>query len=260
MTCSANPWRFRLSLQEKLHDLYLLDQTVRGLRTRLDAATRRHKLQSTKLQQLRQQHEELTDQHKHAMAEVASLEHQANDADERVSKLREQMNNVRSNKEYSAMLVEVNTLKADRGKVEDRALELMGEVESLRTQLAELDATIAEQQRVAEMADAELNERHSEVADRLEELKAERAEAARELPGDALVIFDRLADTTDGEPMAPIIEQDRRRLEYVCGGCYMQVPVEKVNLLLAKNEMVRCPSCTRILYLEPELKEAMGVR
>jgi len=249
-----------MALNDALVKLHLVDQQLRGLESRVTGARRHAKAQHNQLEKLKTDREQLAAQLKQAEASAANLEMEITATDERIEKLRQQMNSVKTNKEYSAMLVEVNTLKADRGKVEDRALELMGEVESLRTQLAELDASIAEQQRVAEMADAELNERHSEVADRLEELKAERAEAARELPGEALVIFDRLADTTDGEPMAPIIEQDRRRLEYVCGGCYMQVPVEKVNLLLAKNEMVRCPSCTRILYLEPELKEAMGVR
>ena len=249
-----------MALNDALVKLHLVDQQLRGLESRVTGARRHAKAQHNQLEKLKTDREQLAAQLKQAEASAANLEMEITATDERIEKLRQQMNSVKTNKEYSAMLVEVNTLKADRGKVEDRALELIGEVESLRTQLAELDASIAEQQRVAEMADAELNERHSEVADRLEELKAERAEAARELPGEALVIFDRLADTTDGEPMAPIIEQDRRRLEYVCGGCYMQVPVEKVNLLLAKNEMVRCPSCTRILYLEPELKEAMGVR
>lgn len=249
-----------MALNDALYKLYLVDQQVRGLESRVSGARRYARAQQAKLQELEAERERLVNQLHHAEASGNNLENEIASTDERINKLRDQMNAVKTNKEYSAMLVEVNTLKADRSKVEDRALEIMGEVESLKGQVETLDASIAEQRKVTEMAEQELNQRHGEVADRLEELKTERDEAAKELPAEALQVFDRLADTMDGEAMAPIIEQDRRRLEYVCGGCYMQIPVERVNQLITADEMVRCPSCKRILYLEPELKDAMGVR
>jgi len=80
------------------------------------------------------------------------------------------------------------------------------------------------------------------------------------VPAEALHVFDRLAETYEGEAMAPVIEEDRRRMEYICGGCYMQIPVEKVNLLISSDELVRCSSCARILYVESALKQAMGAK
>jgi hypothetical protein len=249
-----------MALNDALRKLYLVDQQVRGLESRVAGARRHAESQKNKLKQLENEMEQLTSQLHHAQASAANLENEIASIDERIEKLRQQMNAVRTNKEYSAMLVEVNTLKADRAKVEDRALEVMGEVESLKEQVAAKEAEIAEQRKVTELSERDLEQRYGEVAERLEQLKAERAEAAAEVPPTELNVFDRLAESFEGEAMAPIIEQDRRRLEYVCGGCYMQIPVEKVNQLISADEMVRCPSCKRILYLEPELKEEMGVK
>ncbi len=248
-----------MSLQDKLHDLFLLDQTVRGLRTRLDAATRRHTLQSKKLDQLRQQEAELADQHKRAQAEVASLEHQAADFDQRITKLREQMNTVRSNKEYSAMLVEVNTLKVEKSKLEDQALEKMSVVDDLKARLEEVRNQVQDQAKLVESAQAEVSSAREEVGDQLDEATAKRDAAAAEMPPDVMSVFKRLSDQYDGEALGEVEEQDRRRREYICGGCYMELPVERVNALMTKpDELVTCPSCNRFLFIKQELRAEIG--
>lgn len=250
-----------MSLQEKLYDLFLLDQQVRGLRTRLDAATRRVKLQSTKLDQLRQQHAELTDQNKHAQAEVSTLEHQSSDADERVTKLRDQMNNVRNNKEYSAMLVEVNTLKDEKSKLEDQALAKMTAAESLNERVAEVQDQVDRQSKLVESAEAEVQSAKDEVGVQLDDTTAKREAATADIPPQILPVFERLADHYDGESMGEIEEQDRRRREYTCGGCYMELPIERVNALMVKpDELVTCPSCNRYLFIKQELKAEIGAK
>lgn len=250
-----------MSLQENLYELFRLDQQVRGLRTRLDAATRRLKLQSTKLDQLRQQHAELTDQYKHAQAEVSTLEHQSTDAEERVSKLREQMNSVRNNKEYSAMLVEVNTLKDEKSKLEDQAIEKMTAADGLKERVAEVLEQVQKQEKLVELARTEVNSAKDEVGVQLDDATAKRDAAAAEIPADTRNVFERLADHYDGESMGEVEEQDRRRREYTCGGCYMELPIERVNALMTKpDELVTCPSCNRFLFIKQELKAEIGAK
>src|SRR5690606_15039656 len=108
-----------MSLQEKLHALFLLDQQVRGLQTRVNAAGSRLKSQQTRLAQLNQQRDELAGQLKQTQPAASSLEHHAQAVNDKVQRLREQMNAVKSNKEYHALLVEVNTRKADHAKLEE---------------------------------------------------------------------------------------------------------------------------------------------
>lgn len=255
------PWRPALSLQEKLYDLYLLDLQMRGLRTRLDAATRRLNLQSTKLDQLRQQQAELNDQHKRSMAEVSTLEHQASDAELRVAKLREQMNSVRNNKEYSAMLVEVNTLKDEKSRLEDLALGKLTAADGLKARLTEVTAQADNQAKLVEAAKAEVQSAKEEVGVQLDDTIAKRDAAAAEVPADILSTFNRLADHYDGETLGEIEEQDRRRREYTCGGCYMELPIERVNALMMKpDQLVTCPSCNRFLFIKQDLKAEIGAK
>ncbi len=249
-----------MGLHDTLHALFLVDQQVRGLQSRLDSAAQLVRTQNAKIDQRTRQRDEIADRLKHTQATAANFENEANAAEERIEKLRQQMNTATTNKEYSAFLLEMNTLKVEKGKVEEQALEELTRADALKADLDEHEAKLTEQQRIRERAETELAERKADVSGRLEELKAERAEAAEKVPSNALAVFDRLLNMFDDDPMAPVIETDRRRLEYNCGGCYMQIPIERVNQLATQDEVVQCPSCQRMLYLEAELRESMGIK
>jgi len=247
-----------MSLQETLSQLFLLDQQVRGLRSRLDNATRRHAFQQTRHSRLAQQHRELEDQLKHARATAANLETDAQGIADRIAKLREQMNNAHSNKEYQALLIEVNTLKNEKGKIEEEALEYLAKVDQLAAERDEVSGRMKEQEKLVHGAAREVETCRSEVGERLAELEAQREEAARRVPPQALAVFEKAARTHEGEAMAAIVEQSRRHMEYTCGGCFIQIPVERVSALMGQSEdVIECPSCNRILYMESELKESL---
>lgn len=248
-----------MSLQEQMRALYLLDQEVRGLRSRLDAAIRRQQAQQNKLEQHQRQYTELEEQIRLGQAKAGALELQVKAAEDKIAKLREQMNTVKSNKEYSALLVEVNTLKVDKSKLEDEALARMGEVDALKQHLEQVEEKIQQQQKLVDLAAAEVASARAEVGQRLEEVTAQRDAAADQVPQEARALFNRLAQNYEGEAMAPVEEADRRRMEYNCGGCYMSLPIERVNALMMKpDDLVTCPNCGRILYLDQELKSAIN--
>lgn len=249
-----------MGVNDSLKDLFLIDQQVRGLEGRLTSARNHVRAQQTKLDKFTAEHAKLQQQRKQLKATEANHETEISGFEQRIAKLREQMNSAKTNKEYSATLVEVNTIKADKSKIEEKALELLTQIEQVEAQIAEIEAKITEQTKIKEMADRDLAERQTEVGEQLDELKGQRAEAATHVPSDALVVFEKLADALDGEAMAPVIQEDPRLMEYICGGCYMQIPMERLNQLITQDDIVRCPSCSRILYLEQELKTSMGIK
>jgi len=229
--------------------------------SRLNATTRRLDAQQNKLDLLKCQQAELQEQLKTYQAHASTLEKHAADMDARIDKLREQMNSVTSNKEYSAMLLEINTLKADKGKVEDDALDQMNQVDELKQQIEVFSGKIAEQQKILAGADRDVSEASSEVGARLDEAAQERDAAAEKIPPDIRTMFNRLSEQYDGESVVQIEEQDRRRMEYICGGCYMTLPVERVNSLITRpDDLCLCPNCNRILSIHEDLKQAIGAK
>lgn len=229
------------------------------MRSRLDAAINRQAVQERRLAQLNQQSQELTTQYKQAQAHAVTLESEASEREAKVTTLRERMNSVTSNKEYSALLVEVNTGKIEQGKLEEAALAAMTKAEELKAQAQELQGRVDEQAKLVEVSKQEVKDAGEEVGEQLETLSAERDAAGEPISPTALKQFERLVHVHDGEAMAGIEEQNRRRMEYTCEGCYTMIPVETVNALITRpDEVIVCSNCERILFIPEEIREALG--
>ena len=250
-----------MTMQEKLYQLFLLDKQVRGIRRQLDRSTSRHDSQQSTLDQLHRQHDELAQQLKLGQAKASSLEHQARDMEQRIAEFRQRMNTVTNNKEYSALLIEVNTLKDEMSKVEDEALEQMGGLDQLELEKTGISEKMTDRRKLVDAALAEVNECRERVSEQLNDLTGKRDSAEQEIPAEARAIFNRLSGNCDGDALAEIIEEDRRNMAYTCGGCFMSVRIEAVNSLLARPEaLVCCTSCSRILYIDQALKTSIVVK
>lgn len=248
-----------MKLTEAIYQLFVVEQQVRGLEQRLTGARRYSQNQQIKIDQLSQQRDEIFAQLRHAQTQATTLEKEANSIEARIEQLRQRMNSASTNKEYSALLTEVNTIKIEKAKAEELALVEMAKVETLKEKHTALESNIADQMKIKQKADEELAQRQGEVGERLSELKAQRDKTAEGIPSVELTVFNRLNDQFEGEAMAQIEEVDRRRLEYSCGGCYISIPMEKVSQLVSGDKVVQCPSCKRILFLEKEMRDNWSV-
>ena len=246
-----------MSHVQQMYDLVLLDQKIRGLSGRLDAASRRLSIQQDKITQLRQQHAEMGEQLKHAQVKVTELEKQTVEIDERIKRYREQMNTVNNNKEYSALLIEANTLKNEKGRAEEQTLEQMTQVEEMQQELSGLAHRVEEQQKLVAVAESEAEACRIEVGETLDKLTQERNEAQQQLPSKMRLTFDRLVRLHDGDAVASVVEENRRTREYSCGGCYLAIPVETVSTLMSGDDIVVCTNCNRMLVLDQDLKTSL---
>ncbi|MCC5830299.1 MAG: hypothetical protein JJU36_12710 [Phycisphaeraceae bacterium] len=240
-----------MTIHERLMKLFLLDKQVRGLESRLDQAMRRQKAVTQRWEEYNRQKESLLHQQKESRVKASAAEVEAQEIAAKENKLREQMNSVKNNREYSALLVEVSTLKNSRGKIEEQALEFMTRAEEFNDSIAEIEGRIADQRTLVDAAERDTEAARAEVGQRLSELREQRDEAGGQIPPELLKTFQRLSDAYDGEAMASIEEVNKRRREYSCNGCFMQVPLERVSVLFSGAEqVVSCPSCGRLLYHE----------
>ena len=161
------------------------------------------------------------------------------------------MNSVKTNKEYSALLVEMNTLKIEKDKLEEQALQQLERVEAVAKEIDRKPTKTSQPRKDRPGGGAEVQTRRDEVAHDLAQATAQRDEAAAKLPAELLEAYERAANIHEGEAMAEVIEENRRSMEYTCGGCFMGIPVELLNALLRNDDRpVICPSCGRIFYVQ----------
>ena len=148
-----------------------------------------------------------------------------------IEKLRTQQQNARNNKEYQTFLIEINTAKVDRNKVEDETMKLLEQVKRRQQGMAELAARRAEQGKAGDDArSGRRDARRDPGGNRRDQARSRRGRASA-VPAKAREMFDRMSDRFDGEAMSAIAKPDRRREEYVCTACNMDLVVDVYNKL-----------------------------
>jgi len=169
--------------------------------------------------------------------------------DQEIARYRAALNAAKTNKEYATLLTQLNTTKADNSKLETQVLELMQGIEAEEAECNALQVQIEEHKRQLEQIRKETEAAAVKLQAEVDQIQAEWDEVARAIPRDILEIFKRVAETYDGKAVVEIQQGEGRSHSYSCGGCFMGVTTESVNLLLTKDEVIRCPNCTRILVL-----------
>lgn len=249
-----------MSVTEKLLRVFRVDQQLQGLQSRLRAAEKFLDEQTRQLQQIETKRDALAGEVRLAQAEVANHEGEMARLDARIEQLREKMNSASTNKEYKALLTEVNTLKADRSTAETSALEVMTKADELKKQAADLETQHTERDKLRKVAAEDRHKRADEIKDRLNELKKERDSLWSDVPADAQRTYSDLMRRLGDEAMAPAEELDRKRHEFTCGSCQMTVPVETLSALIrgsaANSPLTLCVNCGCILYLETAAAES----
>ncbi len=178
------------------------------------------------------------------------LEVELKSRDEYIAKYRAALNLAKTNKEYSAILTELNTNKADNSKLEADILELMRTTEADNAASAELETQIAEQTEKVDEIRKNAESNAIAIEQEVTRVQLEWDAAAEGIGPDTLEVFKRTADTYDGEALAKALQQNERTGVYSCGGCYMRTPDEVVNQLMTNDDLIRCSNCSRILVLD----------
>jgi len=235
---------------EAIQRLQNIESQLSQLRHQIEAKKRSvlvHRRRIAVFDKQIQEKREQIQQHQR-QADQLDLDVKAREAN--IAKQREALNRAKTNKEYAAILTQINTEKADNAKLEDRILNLMTLIDEMKRQVDELAALRQKEADRAEQLDAELSKFQASIAGQIDSLQAQREAAAEAVPPQALAIFERVAEHHDGEAMAPIVQPDPKRDEYICGGCNMSIPLEQINALQTRDDIQQCNICGRILYLD----------
>jgi predicted nucleic acid-binding Zn-ribbon protein len=234
-----------------LVDLQVIEQDLTQLRRRQRARRNAVTSQEARIDKHHQERDALKASCVNRQKEADSLELDLRESEERINHLRVALNSAKTNKEYAAVLTEINTHKADNAKLEDKALKIISDVDETKKQIETIDGLIAEEEKKLEEIKSSIAEELARLDGVIGELVAKRTEAAAKVAPSALELFDRLAGQYYGEAMARVqVSGKKPPYSYICGGCFMSLNAEHANALQSKDEVRQCDNCERILYMD----------
>ena len=149
---------------------------------------------------------------------------------------------VKTNKEYSAVLIEIEEIKQEKARMEEEVLLLMESQERLTGDIREAEARFKQRESQGRSEEATLKEQLRGVETDLAAVRTERRELAGKLPANILADYERILRARAGLALVPVAKPN------FCGACRMTITPQRLQELRAQSSLIPCESCGRYLY------------
>ena len=183
------------------------------------------------------QNEELALKQRRHEAEIATRQ-------ELRAKYNTQLSQVKTNREYRALLDELEVVNGQIRGIEDIVLDAMTNIEAVEEEIALQDEAITgEELKIAENRER-LDAEYTELQQRIAAVQAERDSVSTEVDRRLLTRYERVRDRRGGAALAELDSA-----QGTCGGCHISLRLQEVNEILG-GALVQCQSCGRLLYFD----------
>ncbi|MGH7263839.1 MAG: zinc ribbon domain-containing protein [Candidatus Rokuibacteriota bacterium] len=230
---------------QRLSELQGLDTRIAGLERKLEAIPGRRQAIVQARRQAQAAEDAQSAMLENVRREIRSrqkdLEYNASQKAKGDAKLYE----VKTNKEYSAVLAEIETSKAEQARIEEDILGLMESEERLVREMGEGKKRRARQDEEFKTQEAAALEEERALEGDLAGVRGERASVARDVPRDLLAQYSRLLKGRGGLAVAVV------GASAICSGCRMSITPQRLQEIRNSSQILTCESCGRILSYQP---------
>ena len=181
--------------------------------------------------------------HESLVAERRELCEEREALTKRLETAQQKLMQVSNQREYSAVLNEIDTTKSRFAEIEQAIASRDAEIEELSGPASEADERIGAEQQKVDAEKRTLEGELAAVSSRLQELTAQSQEIKSSTSDEFLLRFSRIFDARDGIAVAAIESG-------ACGACHLRLRPQVISLCRRGEELVFCENCGRILYLD----------
>lgn len=161
---------------------------------------------------------------------------------EQTAKYQQQLNIIKKNEEYQALLHELDLIKKQIGLKEERILNILIEADEAKARLEEDRKRISEELKDIDGQCSEIDGELAEAIRFREELEEQRRPLTTEVDSDLLQRYERIRKS--GKPGRAVVPLNGD----ACGGCHMHERAQIVNEVMAGENIHTCQHCGRLLY------------
>ena len=170
-------------------------------------------------------------------------ETEVQDRETKRSRYKGQLMEVKTNKEYTAMLHEIETVERESRSREDQILEEMERTETLTVEVAREEEAFRSVEEAARGETAELDARKVRLEAEHQRVARERDAVAATIPEEALQLYQRVAKLR-GTGLA-------EARDGMCQTCHVKLRPQMWVEVRQNETLFQCAACNRILYFEP---------
>lgn len=162
----------------------------------------------------------------------------------RLSRFKDQLMEVKTNREYQAMLKEIETAQHEVQGFEEKILERMLEADELTAAIKAAEGRLATAERTAAAERQALEAQRVAMETQLDDTARARQDVVAQLPATTLEIFEQVSRTRKGVAVAEARDGH-------CVVCHVRLRPQVFSEVRRNDRVIQCESCQRILYYVP---------
>ena len=160
---------------------------------------------------------------------------------DKINKFKDQLFLVTNNKQYDALMLEIDHLKEQRGTNETESIAFLEEKETLTESVESMESGLGELSQNLRVRREKLETAISQSAEEKSSLEQQRTEQVNGIDLNIVSVYDRVMKAKDGLAVVHLSDSS-------CGGCGARIPAQTITEVRAKIVMHRCDVCGRFIY------------
>lgn len=174
-------------------------------------------------------------------------ERELNATELKLQKFNTQLLSVKTNKEYTALLHEIEITKSEISKIEEAILHLFDEIENVEKALKKEKARIEKDKISFENRKKQIDDKLKQRKNQLEAFNKKRKHVEEQIEKHLIREYKKIYQARKGLAIAQVKDQ-------TCLGCNMALMPQLFQEIITQvDEIFRCPNCNRILFYKIEL-------
>jgi uncharacterized protein len=246
--CDALLWKHRFGRGEQVNPelrtlvaLQDLELRIASLQKQASDIPSKNQGFENELQRIRTEHQDRVAHSKELANHRRTLEGQVDMSRTKLSRLKDQLMAVKTNKEYTAMLHEIQMAEDQIRGEEDKILEIMEAMEG-----KELDLKREEQEMLKRCSELQESIRKTTesapiIESELAKLREEKIQMESHVGSELLSRYRRIAEARKGVALAEAKDE-------LCSACHVRIRPQMYAELLRTENIHACDSCSRILF------------
>jgi hypothetical protein len=162
-----------------------------------------------------------------------------------VKKVETKLSEVKTNKEYQAILKEIEAARAANDKTEEEIILLMERVEELKKDHQSSVKQLSKREKETAEEIRELEKEIKTVDGVVADLRREKEKLLKDVGADLKARYKILIEKRGGLAVVNVKNG-------TCLGCFMNIPPQLFIEVMKNSKLITCPSCNRIFFYSEE--------
>jgi len=175
-----------------------------------------------------------------ATATQKNLELEISSLQDNLKKLKSQMMAIKTNKEYDALVSQIDAIKESINEKETDLLETIERVEILESSIDEFRKKSIEIKKLNDDQLSILQEKMDSVGTKIQMKDDERQNITVRVPKRILSIYERIRKSRGGSVVVAVKKR-------ACGACFKALPPHRIQELKRGDQLISCDNCGRLL-------------